>query len=200
MTTGLYGGAFDPPHNGHVALARAGRERFGLDRLVVLVNDHPGHKGVALDGTTRLELARAAFPDDDVRLDPYPRTVDMLRASGWDDPLFLIGADQFADFLRWKDFEEVLERTRLGVAARPGFSSERLAEVLAGLRRPERVELFELEPIPIASRDLRARAAAGEPLDGLVPPAVAAIIRERGLYRPEASLHFGGSPKGTDRT
>ena len=59
---------------------------------------------------------------------------------------------------------------------------------------------FPLEPIPIASRDLRARAAAGEPLDGLVPAAVASIIRERGLYRPEAPLHFGGSPKGTDRT
>jgi nicotinate-nucleotide adenylyltransferase len=200
MTVGLYGGAFDPPHNGHVALARAARARFGFDPLVVLVNDHPGHKGVALDGETRLELACAAFPGDDVRLDPYPRTVDMLRASNWDDPVFLIGADQFADFLTWKEPDDVLDRARLAVAARPGYTSERLAEVLAGLRRRERVEFFELEPIPIASRDLRARAAAGEPLDGLVPAAVASIIRERGLYRPEAPLHFGGSPKGTDRT
>ena len=77
----------------------------------------------------------------------------------------------------------MLERTRLAVATRPGFPRERLTEVIAGLRRPERVEFFELDPIPIASRDLRARAAAGEPLDGLVPPAVASIITERGLYR-----------------
>jgi len=183
MTTGLYGGAFDPPHNGHVALARAARDRFRLHELVVLVSDRPGHKGVELSSETRLELARAAFPDDDVRLDPYPRTVEMLRASNWDDPVFLIGADQFADFPAWKEPDEVLERTRLAVATRPGFPRERLTEVIAGLRRPERVEFFELDPIPIASRDLRTRAAAGEPLDGLVPPAVASMIAERGLYR-----------------
>ena len=185
MTTGLYGGAFDPPHNGHVALARRAKQRYGLDPLVVLVSDHPGHKGVALDGETRLQLARAAFPDDDVRLDPYPRTVDMLRASDWADPVFVVGADQFADFLGWKEPDEVLERTRLAVATRPGFPQERLDRVLTELRRPDRVEFFELDPIPIASRDLRARAAAGEPLDDLVPPAVASEIEGRGLYRRE---------------
>jgi nicotinate-nucleotide adenylyltransferase len=200
MTTGLYGGAFDPPHNGHVALARAARERFGLVPLVVLVSDNPGHKGVALDGETRLQLARAAFPDDDVRLDPYPRTVDMLRALDWDDPLFLIGADQFAGFLEWKEPDEVLERARLAVATRPGFPRERLDRVLGDLRRPDRVEFFELDPIPIASRDLRARAAAGERLDGLVPPAVASEIEARGLYRRGTELHFGRSPKGTGPT
>jgi nicotinate-nucleotide adenylyltransferase len=182
--TGLYGGAFDPPHNGHVELARAAKQHFRLPRLVVLVSDAPGHKDVELPADARLELARAAFPDDDVRLDPYPRTIDMLRASKWDDPLFLIGADQFCDFMSWTEPHEVLERTRLGVATRPGFPRERLERVLAELRRPERVLFFPIEPHRVASRDLRARAAAGEPLDGLVPAAVARTIVERGLYRP----------------
>ena len=77
----------------------------------------------------------------------------------------------------------MLERTRVAVATRPGFPRERLETVLRRLRRPERVELFEIEPNPAASRDIRALAAAGQPLDGLVPPAVAALIEERGLYR-----------------
>jgi len=78
----------------------------------------------------------------------------------------------------------VLERTRLAVATRPGFPRERLERVLEQLRAPERVLFFAMEPHPVASRDLRARAAAGEPLDGLVPPAVAEAIAEGGLYRP----------------
>jgi nicotinic acid mononucleotide adenylyltransferase len=56
--------------------------------------------------------------------------------------------------------------------------------VLAELGRPERVLFFEIEPNPAASTDVRARAAAGEPLAGLVPDAVARLVAERGLYRP----------------
>jgi nicotinate-nucleotide adenylyltransferase len=182
--TGLYGGAFDPPHNGHVELVRAAKEHFGLRRLVVLVTDAPGHKDVELPAEARLALARAAFPDDDVRLDPYARTIDMLRASDWDDPLFLIGADQFCDFLSWKEPHEVLERAHLGVATRPGFPQERLDRVLSALRRPERVLFFPIGPHAVASSDLRTRAARGESLDGLVPAAVARTIAEQGMYRP----------------
>jgi nicotinate-nucleotide adenylyltransferase len=182
--TGLYGGAFDPPHNGHVEVARAAKERFGLDRLVVLVSERPGHKDVHLPADVRLELARAAFPDDEVRLDGHARTVDLLREEPWDEPLFVIGADEFQDFLSWKEPDEVLERARLAVATRPGFPQERLDAVLRRLRRPERVAFFEIEPHPVASRDLRDRAAAGDSLDGLVPSAVARLAAERGLYRP----------------
>lgn len=181
--TGLYGGAFDPPHLGHVEVARAAKARFALPRLVVLVAEAPGHKDVHLPVETRLELARRAFPDDDVRLDPYARTIDLLRAERFDDPLFVIGADQFCDFLAWKEPDEVVERTRVAVATRPGFPRERLERVLERLRRPDRILFFDCEPNPAASRDIRAAAAAGEPLDALVPPAVAALIRERRLYR-----------------
>jgi nicotinic acid mononucleotide adenylyltransferase len=77
----------------------------------------------------------------------------------------------------------VLERTRLAVATRPGFPRARLDAVLATLRQPERVVFFDVEPIPAASRDIRSLAALGEPLDGLVPPAVALLIEERRLCR-----------------
>jgi nicotinate-nucleotide adenylyltransferase len=99
---GLYGGSFDPPHVGHVELARRAKEELGLGPLRVLVSSDPGHKQVATPADVRLRLARAAFPEDEVSLDEHPRTIDLLRAHPeWDDPIFLIGADQFREFLGW---------------------------------------------------------------------------------------------------
>src|SRR5204863_8015905 len=77
---GLFGGAFDPPHAGHVALVRAAKQALGLDRVVIIVAADPGHKRVDTPAGVRLELARAAFPDDEVVLDDHARTIDMLRA------------------------------------------------------------------------------------------------------------------------
>jgi nicotinate-nucleotide adenylyltransferase len=184
VAVGLFGGAFDPPHNGHVEVARRAKEEFELPQLVVLVAEAPGHKQVHCPVETRLQLARAAFPGDDVRVDPYPRTIDLLRGERFDDPLVVIGADQLRDFPTWKEPDAVLELARLAVATRPGFDRGQLEPVLESLGRPERVLCFDVEPIPVASRELRAAAAAGRPLDGLVPPAVARLIAERGLYRP----------------
>jgi nicotinate-nucleotide adenylyltransferase len=180
--TALLGGTFNPPHNGHVALANAAEQRFG-EEVVVLVAVRPGHKEVQLGGDIRLRLARAAFPDREVEADPYERTVDMLDAGRWSDPLFLVGADEFCDFLGWKDPNGVIARARLGVATRPGYPRERLDSVLAHLARPERVDFFEIEPLPISSRDVRRRVARRESIGGLVPPAVAELIESLGLYR-----------------
>jgi nicotinate-nucleotide adenylyltransferase len=183
MTLGIFGGSFDPPHRGHVELLRRAKEQLGLDRVVVLVSADPGHKHVETPADVRLRLARAAFPDDEVVLDEHARTVDTLRAHPeWVDPVFLIGADEFSDFLSWREPEEVLRRTRLAVATRPGFPRERLDAVLAQLEDPERVRFFDLDPTPVASRDLRARLAAGESVTDEVPPAVAEILARESLY------------------
>jgi nicotinate-nucleotide adenylyltransferase len=184
MSVGLLGGAFDPPHVGHVALAREAVRHFGLDRLLVLVVGAPGHKGVETDGGVRLALARAAFPEDEVELDPNPRTVDMLRSRRPADAIFLVGADEFADFLTWKEPDGVLELAQLGVATRPGFPRERLETVLARLEHPDRVLFFEIEPMSVSSSEVRERAARGEPIESLVPAAVAVEIRRLGLYLP----------------
>jgi nicotinate-nucleotide adenylyltransferase len=180
---GLFGGAFDPPHMGHVALVREAREQLRLTGVVVFVIAHPGHKGVDTPAETRLELARLAFPDEQVELDEHARTVDFLRARRFENPLFLIGADEFSDFLGWKEPEAVLELARVAVATRPGYPREKLQEVLEQLSRPERVLFFEIEPVPVSSRELRARVARGESIDGLVPPPVAAAVERLGLYR-----------------
>ena len=180
--TGLFGGAFDPPHVGHVALACAAKEHFVLPRLTVLVAEHPDHKEAHLAAAERLELARAAFPNDDVRLDPYPRTIDLLRGERFESPIFFVGADQFSNFLSWKEPDDVLEHTRLAVATRPGYPREELDAVLEQLDQPERVVFFDIAANPAASREIRMLAETGKSLQGLVPDAVAERIRERGLY------------------
>ena len=148
----MLGGTFDPPHNGHVALAETAKRRFGLDRLLVLVSPNPPHKRVDVDAETRLELAQAAFPDDRRRA-TTSRTRSTPSTGFGEDAIFLIGADQFAKFLTWREPDAVLELARLGVATRPGYPREKLDDVLAQLARPERVEFFEMEPIPISSSD-----------------------------------------------
>jgi nicotinate-nucleotide adenylyltransferase len=124
---------------------------------------------------TRLRLAQAAFPGYEVELDPYGRTVDLLRARRWKDPVFLVGADELAAFSSWKEPEAVLELARLGVATRPGYAADAPSA---------RVELFSIPALDISSTEIRRRVAAGEPIDELVPPAVARLINEIGVYRP----------------
>lgn len=156
----------------------------------MLVSARPGHKTVATPAGVRLRLVRAAFPGDEVLLDEHARTIDTLEAHPeWGDPIFLVGADEFCDFLSWKRPDDVLARARLAVATRPGFPRERLDSVLARLEQPERVLFFDLEPIPISSRDLRARLAAGDHVGADLPPAVLELVRREGLYRGEPRVH-----------
>jgi nicotinate-nucleotide adenylyltransferase len=194
VSVGVFGGAFDPPHLGHLALARGALDRFGLERLLVRVVADPGHKAVDTPADIRLGLTELAFdgmPGVEVALDPHARTVDSLRALGLDDPLFLIGADEFAGFLSWKDPDGVLELARLGVGTRPGIPHDALDDVLERLAQPHRVTFFEIEPHAISSSTIRQLIADGVPLDLLVPPAVAGEVLRLGLYReaPETAAH-----------
>lgn len=178
---GLFGGAFNPPHHGHLALARGAFESFPLDELQVLVSGDPAHKRVDCPVDVRLALAELAFagvPRTTVRADPYRYTVDLLRAERPADAVFLVGADQYRDFGGWKEPEAVLELARLGVATRAGVDRPPLAEGHEG-----RVVFFEIDSPPIASSDLRDRLRRGEPVAGEVPAAVLAEIARRGLYR-----------------
>jgi nicotinate-nucleotide adenylyltransferase len=142
--------------------------------VLVLVSEHPGHKPTVLDAPTRVELARLAFADvagTEVRPDPHAFTVDLLRDEQFDDAVLVIGADQWAVFDTWKEPGEIRRLIPIAVAARPG-------EPVPG----GDVRVFRIEQHPVSSSEIRARVAAGDSIDGLVPPAVASEIARRGLY------------------
>ncbi len=182
---GLFGGSFNPPHLGHVALLDAAREQFALDGLVVLVTVRPAYKRVEEDVEVRLELARAAFPGCEVEREESTSDETVREAERrFGEVIFLVGADQFLDFPTWHDPGAVLEHARLGVATRPGYPRERLDETLARVSRPERVLFFDIPELPVSSSVIRDRVRRGEPIAGLVPEPVARLVEARGLYRP----------------
>jgi nicotinate-nucleotide adenylyltransferase len=192
VTTGLLGGAFDPPHNGHLVLAEEATRHFGLEQLVVVVTGSPPHKDVSTDAETRYRLAEAAFAgrpgielsrhELDAAGPSYTVSTARWASERYDDPLFVVGADEFASFLSWHDPNGVLSFVRLAVGTRPGYPRDRLDAVLRELERPERVELFDIPALPIASSEIRGRVARGEPVADLVPPPVAELIAELRLY------------------
>lgn len=193
--TGLFGGAFDPPHNGHLALVDGALRHFGLERVVVIPTGSAPHKEIATPAEVRFRLAEAAFAGrSGVELSRWELdrgepsyTVETTRwaRERYGELIFLVGADQFAKLATWREPDEVLRLARLGVATRPGYDREELERALARLEDPSRVALFEIEPTPVSSTEIRARIRHGDPLDDLVPPAVARLIEELRLYRDD---------------
>jgi nicotinate-nucleotide adenylyltransferase len=178
VTIGILGGRFDPPQVGHVALAQAALEQLPIDRMLVLVAAAPGHRAVVAPAWERLRLAGLAFDfADEVALDEHAFTVDAVRDGRFDGAIFVVGADEGAAFPTWKEPDEVLRHVRLAVGTRSGHPPADLDHY------GDRVLSFELASPPVSSTEVRERIARGEPLDGLVPPAVARAIEEHGLYR-----------------
>ena len=185
MAIGILGGVFDPPHVGHIALARAAIAELRLEGLVVLVVADPGHKVTTTPAATRLELTRLAFADVPlvtVELDQHARTVDSLEARRPRDAFFVLGGDELTAFASWKSPERVLELVRLAVAMRPGSSRDDVAAARKRLAAGDRIVEFDMEPVAVSSSEIRARIADGESVDDVLPPRVSEAVARLGLY------------------
>jgi nicotinate-nucleotide adenylyltransferase len=195
---GILGGTFNPPHVAHLAAARAAREQLELDRVVLMPVASPPHKPLPDDPgpDVRLELARLAasgeegleVSDREVRRGGASYTVATLEELHADRPedqlTFIAGGDMAASLPRWREPERVLELARFAVAERDGARREDVERRTAGLRGAARIAYLDLPPIEASSSEVRRRVAAGEPIDDLVPAAVARYIGQHGLYRP----------------
>lgn len=195
---GVLGGTFDPPHRAHIALAEAARRHLGLDRVVFVPAGDPWRKagrGVS-PATQRLELVRAAIEalpwaevsEIEVHREGPTYTVDTLEelAGPGIELWFILGADALADMAYWRDPSGIVALARLAVAPRPGAEGELVTPELRE-RVPDIEERIDTLPMPlmdISATEIRARLEAGEPTDDLLPPAVRALIDERGWYRP----------------
>lgn len=196
---GLMGGSFNPIHCGHVNLARAALCGGYVDRILMLPTGNPPHKHAGLadkmDRLAMAQLAVAGETDMDVCREEIDRegviyTIDTLlrlRDQNPDARLFyLIGADTLRVLHTWRRSEEVIRHCTFLAAMRPGEDAQEMEE-MADLWRSRGAEIVFLPapPMDISSTEIRLRAQRGEPLDGLVPPAVAAYIREHNLYAIE---------------
>ena len=188
---GVFGGAFDPPHLAHVALARAAIEQLQLDELRVLPTGQAWHKTRTLSPAEhRLAMARLAFAglpgvvvDERELLRPGPSyTIDTLEALAVEHPgaqfFLLMGADQWAALPTWHRWQDIAARAQMCVLARPGAQPP-VPQI--GLPLPRRLEL---PPVDCSATAIREGMAAGRlpDLAHLLPEAVARYISSHGLY------------------
>jgi nicotinate-nucleotide adenylyltransferase len=199
VVIGIFGGTFDPPHLGHLAAAQEAREFAGLDRVLFMptgrnplkpdeprssVGDRLAMTELAVAGNPAFELSRA---DADAGGPTY--TVDLLERLRDDfgpgcELAFIVGMDVLHELHRWRAPERVLELARLLVVQRPG--QESVAPTDIDERVPSasrRIEIVVTPGVAISSTELRRRVAEGRSIRYLVPDAVAAYIREHGLYQ-----------------
>jgi nicotinate-nucleotide adenylyltransferase len=193
---GVLGGAFNPPHIGHLCLAQEAHARLGLDRVLLVPVREAPHRELESDPGTRQRLAMvelAAAGDDrleasaiEVERPGTSYTVDTLRALHETEPsqelTLILGADQARRLRTWHEPEEVLSLARLAVAEREGLGSAEVAAELDGLADADEIVGFELPRLDVSSTLVRERAAAGLPIRYLVPDAVADHIAAEGLY------------------
>lgn len=191
---GLLGGAFDPPHNAHLAVARAALDQLGLDELRVIPTGVAWHKSRTLTPPEhRLAMVRLAFAglpqvliDDRELRRPGPTyTIDTLEALRSEHPhaelYLIIGGDQWASLTTWRRWRELAQLAHLCVADRPDLAQSDLS------RGPVDGAAIHLQmaPMPLSATSLREHLAAGRPIaqrSGDLPEAVARYISEHHLY------------------
>lgn len=203
----MYGGAFDPPHLAHQALARAALQQLGLDRLHIVPTGDAWHKPRDLSPARhRLAMCRLAFGDDPrmcVDLREIERngpsytadTLDALQAQYPQARLYLIiGSDQAQDFGRWHRAADILQQATVVVADRAGAqgapaqnaSQTELLRLAAGVADAQ-VQTLALPAMPHSASQVRAHVATGQDISALVPAAVARYIAGHFLYSTDSS-------------
>jgi nicotinate-nucleotide adenylyltransferase len=194
---GVLGGAFNPPHVGHLLLAQEARWQLGLDVVLLMVTNRAPHKEIEDDpgAEVRLEMARVAAEDEkgveasdlEVGRDEVSYSYRTLELLAEGDPgremFFLLGADMAAGLASWKEPSRVVELARLGVVPRPGVGLEAVRSALERLGAADRAEIIGMPLCGASSTTVRQRAREGKPLRYLVPDRVIELIGERGLYR-----------------
>jgi len=193
---GVLGGAFNPPHLGHLLLAQEAVASLALDELILMPTGEAPHKRIEPEpgADLRLRMAQLAVQgcerltvsDLEVARDGPSFSYRTLQALA--DELsgsqltFVIGADVAAGLAGWRRPERVVELARIAVAQRPGFDRAEVDGVLRELGASAGAQPIEMPPIGVSSSMIRERVAARRPIRWLVPDAVAGLIAERGLY------------------
>lgn len=186
---GLMGGTFDPPHTGHLAMAREARRALGLDRVLFSVAPRPPHK--LTDPTSPLEhrvrMVEIAIEHEDglgiTHMEDAHETsytVDFLRACRMRsraDLYFVMGADSLAELSTWKEPDEILRLATLVVFPRDDVAMR------LDVPGPASLVMFESPRIDVSSTAVRASLASGRDVNGALPPGVADYARTHGLYR-----------------
>jgi nicotinate-nucleotide adenylyltransferase len=199
MRVALFGGSFDPPHHGHIAIAKAGADAFALDRVLFAPVGRQPLKGegrptpfadrlamveLACREDSRFEVSELDAPRQDGRPNYTVETLVALREMIPDACIFnLVGADSFLNLPRWHEPERLLELAEWIVVSRPGFPLANLSPVGLTPQQQERVHLLQTVHEDVAATNLRGRLEVGDLCADVLAPEVCAYIQNRHLYR-----------------
>lgn len=189
---GIFGGAFDPPHIGHIRLAGQCRERLGLEELLIVPSFHSPHKpSPNTDFEHRLEMCKRAFQGKIYSVSDIERqiggegyTINTLRKIKENYPhgtkfFLIIGGDMLFYFDQWYRYESILKECKVVAAAREEDSYADLTEKAAELGH---VKVLNLPVTEVSSTVIRDRLKSGGDTSELLTPEVADYIAEHNLY------------------
>ncbi|MDP8947764.1 MAG: nicotinate-nucleotide adenylyltransferase [Actinomycetota bacterium] len=211
MRRGIFGGTFDPIHQGHMIIAEQVMGELGLSRVVFVPGGIPPHKeasSVRASAGDRFDMVEAAvasnerFLVDRVEVDAgrpmySVETVRLLKERSPDDEWYFIsGADEVSNLLKWKEPDRLLEEVVMVAATRPGYDLGKLHHLEAGLRNFDRIFPVECTRVDISATGIRRRILQGKSVRYLVPEGVHDIIEDRGLYRGDGERKRGESLRG----
>ena len=200
---GLFGGSFDPIHNGHLHIARAFADELALDSVIFLPAGDPYHKNAtSASAAQRLAMVEAAIESDsrfaasdvDMVRDGATYSVDtvqIFRQHFADAELWwLMGMDSLLQLHTWKNWRTFARLTHIAVAARSGQSlnhaPRELQDWLGEALHNGSLKILSAPLWDVSSSAIRQRVAAGASVGDEVPAAVEQLIEEWGLYRGEA--------------
>ena len=192
IKTGIFGGAFNPVHNGHVRLAEEAVKQLKLKKLLIIPTFDSPHKATKLAPfDDRAEMCRRAFShiegaeicDIERRLGGKSFTINTVRALRDELPeaqlYLLIGGDMLFSFTEWYKYESLLKETKVCAVARDNDS---LVDMMEFANELGRVKVLPTKAVEVSSTEIRERAANGGSLADLVPASVAEYIAQSGLY------------------
>ena len=201
----LYGGTFDPPHEGHINLLRSAAQAVQPDRTILMPAGVPPHKAAsATPAPLRLAMCRCfvqAWPgvqisDWEISRKGKSYTIDTVRMLGQRYPgarLYLcVGGDMLESFRNWRSWRELLARCVLVAHCREDADQLPFRQAARQLEQEGgKVLLLRARVVPQASTQLRRRILEGQSPWGLLPPATARVVERYRLYRPEtiAQIH-----------
>ena len=198
---GLFGGTFDPVHNGHLHIARSFADETGLDTVVFLPAGDPYHKPqttqtsaahrLAMTELAAAEDVRFAVSDCDIVRGGATYTFDTVQIFRQQFPAarlwWLLGSDSLMKLHTWKKWQTLVKQTHIAVAMREGDSlgqtTRELHAWLGEALQNGSVRILQAPLYDISSTRIRQDIRNGSLPDGLIPPQVARYIREHGLYR-----------------
>ena len=186
MKIGILGGAFNPPHKGHLGLARDVKDKLGLERILFISTNISPHKEDNSRGVShRLNMAKLAAEADEsfeavdieIKRGGISYTIDTVRQLKIifpeDDFYLIIGSDLANNFSTWKDYSEIKNLVKIVVAHRKECP----------LKSKEDFVVVEITQINISSSQIRNLVRDGRSIKSLVDARVANYIREQGLYK-----------------